>query len=286
MTNKCSGGVACFAVVMVSLASPSLDSAALAAGPLEGSVTVRRGAPWEARHLRVDKQFRRAAWCRLQPVELCWSKGQKYSQELSRLFDAIAPYGWHLLSEIRGADPWSLPAESARHPGTPELTGGELDVMIEGAGLFRLTLPNGQFCYTRSGAFHQDAKGRLVHSTSYPLADAITIPTDANLATVEISPEGAVSFASEHSGAARTDAGTIQLATFANPNGLRRVDGSLFAATAASGEATLRSPGNADAGCLRHKWLEVSHVDLAMQLLAMFPAQWESEVNSSSRIER
>ena len=46
-------------------------------------------------------------------------------------------------------------------------TGNELDLAIEGKGLFQVELPNGETAYTRSGALKKDGSGRLVTSEGF-----------------------------------------------------------------------------------------------------------------------
>src|ERR671925_923186 len=48
-------------------------------------------------------------------------------------------------------------------------TSGPLDIAIEGAGFFKVALPNGTTGYTRAGTFHLDAQGTVVTADGYPL---------------------------------------------------------------------------------------------------------------------
>src|ERR1044072_753882 len=48
--------------------------------------------------------------------------------------------------------------------GSSKPTGNWHDIMIEGEGFFPVQLPNGEVGYTRMGAFHKDAQGRLLMS--------------------------------------------------------------------------------------------------------------------------
>lgn len=52
--------------------------------------------------------------------------------------------------------------------GPTEPTGRPLDVAISGTGFFAVQAPDG-VRYTRRGAFHQDAQGRLVSSEGWPV---------------------------------------------------------------------------------------------------------------------
>ena len=53
-------------------------------------------------------------------------------------------------------------------PGPVEETGRPLDVALTGQGFFVVQTPNGER-YTRRGAFHQDAAGRLVSLEGWPV---------------------------------------------------------------------------------------------------------------------
>ena len=63
-------------------------------------------------------------------------------------------------------------------------TGNPLDVAIEGHGYLPITMPSGETAYTRNGALHMTAEGRLVNSEGYSIAGDITIPTDAQQVTI------------------------------------------------------------------------------------------------------
>src|SRR5581483_2605462 len=48
--------------------------------------------------------------------------------------------------------------------GVLQNTGGDLDVAIQGAGFFQITLPDGSIRYTRDGSFRKNQNGQLVNS--------------------------------------------------------------------------------------------------------------------------
>ena len=89
--------------------------------------------------------------------------------------------------------PRHAPVATARDFTTGNLksTSGPLDLAIEGRGFFQIALPDGTTGYTRSGAFHPDADGRLLTAEGMPLQPEITIPPNAT--SVSISKEGVVS---------------------------------------------------------------------------------------------
>jgi flagellar basal-body rod protein FlgG len=118
-------------------------------------------------------------------------------------------------------------------PGPLQETGGSTDVAIEGSGFFKVLLPNGEFRYTRDGALHPDAAGRLVTGDGLLLDGGITIPADVNESSLTIGADGTVS--ATQNGALVT-IGQIQLYRFQNPAGLSSSGGNLFEASPASGQ--------------------------------------------------
>jgi flagellar hook protein FlgE len=67
--------------------------------------------------------------------------------------------------------------------------------------------------------------------------------------------------------------GQVALATFASVNGLERVGGAMFRATAASGDPALGAPGSGGRGDLYSYALEASNVELEDEFVAMITAQ-------------
>src|SRR5579862_7536046 len=58
------------------------------------------------------------------------------------------------------------PVATARNFSTGNLknTGGPLDLAIDAAGFFQVSMPDGTTAYTRAGSFHLDAQGVIVTS--------------------------------------------------------------------------------------------------------------------------
>ena len=156
-------------------------------------------------------------------------------------------------------------------------TGGDTDLAIEGRGFFRVMQPNGQIAYTRAGNLKRDAEGQLVTADGFPLDPPIAIPTDA--VEIKISPQGVVSVRQADE-TESSEVGTIELATFVNPAGLRAMGRGLFEATEASGEAQEGSPGESGIGTIAHGFLESSNVKVVEEMIALITAQRAYEVNS------
>ena len=158
-------------------------------------------------------------------------------------------------------------------------TGGSLDLVIEGDGFFQVTMPDGTVAYTRAGSFSKDSTGRVVTSDGYPMEPPLTIPADAT--SVTIGTDGTNTVTSPGSTAV-TEIGTIQLAKFINPSGLKSIGKNLFTQTSASGDAVLGTPGLEGFGTISQGFVEISNVDIVEELIEMIVAQRAYETNSRS----
>ncbi|MEO8698618.1 MAG: flagellar basal-body rod protein FlgG [Kofleriaceae bacterium] len=168
---------------------------------------------------------------------------------------------------------------TARSQGQGELhqTGNPLDVAIEGQGYLPVTLPNGETAYTRNGALHMTAEGKLVNADGFAVGGEITIPPDAQ--SVTIGADGTIS-AKVPGDTQNVELGQIQLAMFANPAGLAAQGGTLFRETTASGTAVLGAPADGGAGTLRQGMLEVSNVNVVEEMIDLISGQRAYEINS------
>lgn len=157
-------------------------------------------------------------------------------------------------------------------------TGNPLDMAIKGNGFFQILMPNGEVAYTRSGTFHTDATGALVTADGNPLQPAITIP--AGSTSISIGTDGTVSVTQAGQANAQ-QVGTIQLAGFANSEGLNSIGQSLFMPTAASGDAVVGNAGGSDGlGTIQQGSLEQSNVSVVEEFVDMILAQRSYEANS------
>ncbi|MBI2307810.1 MAG: flagellar basal-body rod protein FlgG [Rhodocyclales bacterium] len=161
--------------------------------------------------------------------------------------------------------------------GNLQQTGNGLDLGINGAGFFQITLPDGSIAYTRDGSFQKDNQGQIVTANGYPLQPAVTIPADA--LSLTISNDGVVSV-TQPGNAAATQVGTIQVATFINPGGLQSIGENLYLETAASGSPTPNTPGLNGSGTLNQFYVETSNVNVAEELVSMIQTQRAYELNS------
>jgi flagellar basal-body rod protein FlgG len=171
------------------------------------------------------------------------------------------------------------PVATARDFGTGNLkaTNGPLDLAIEGAGFFQVSMPDGTTAYTRCGALHLNGQGMLVTADGYAVEPAISIPPNATAIT--ISKQGVVSVSLPGQSAAQ-QVGTLELASFQNPAGLSALGGNLFAPTTASGEATNGVPGVDGLGTVVQGFLEESNVSVVEEMVNMILGQRAYEANS------
>lgn len=154
-------------------------------------------------------------------------------------------------------------------------TGNELDLAIQGDGFFQVTLPNGEYRYTRDGAFQRDANGTVVTAGGYPLSPTITIPQNA--IAVDVAADGTVSVQTPEGAQV---VGTIQLYRFPNSAGLSAEGNNLYRETEASGAAIAGTAGEQGFGEILSHHLEKSNVQMVTELVNLITAQRAYEVNS------
>ncbi|MEE8451489.1 MAG: flagellar hook-basal body complex protein [Thermoguttaceae bacterium] len=143
-----------------------------------------------------------------------------------------------------------------------------LDLAICGRGFFQVVEPSdGSIRYTRAGNLARNANGDLVMGSAAIgrfIEPAISIPPDAT--AIVISADGRVAVLQPGS-QTMTAVGQIELAMFANPQGLIKVGENLYGETDASGAPTTGTPGQEGLGSLQQGCLEASNVDPEEELL-------------------
>jgi len=162
--------------------------------------------------------------------------------------------------------------------GVLQNTGGDLDVAIQGAGFFQITLPDGSIRYTRDGSFRKNQNGQLVNSDGFLLQPQITIPPDAVSTT--IGTDGTVSVISSGAPNTARPIGQLQLIRFLNPAGLSSEGNNLYAESASSGAPVPTTPGQSGAGTVQQGFLEGSNVDVVHELINLILAQRAYEFNT------
>jgi flagellar basal-body rod protein FlgG len=139
-------------------------------------------------------------------------------------------------------------------------TENQLDWAIEGDGFFQIELPNGD----------TSADGFL-------LVPQMTIPTDT--VSITVGMDGTVSVI-QADDPVPNEIGTLQLARFVNPAGLRSLGKNLFVPTEASGDEIVGTPGENGFGTIAQEFLEMSNVSVVDEMVSMITAQRAYETNS------
>lgn len=164
-------------------------------------------------------------------------------------------------------------------------TDRDLDVAIDGDGFFQIAVEDSisetGIAYTRAGNFLKNEDGELVlaNDTGHRLDPPITIPE--GVTKIQIGTDGTVSVQI----AGDTDptvVGTLTIANFINPEGLKQVGGNLFAQSAASGQPFTGDPGTEGFGLLRGGFLEASNVEPTKELVELIRTQRAFEMNSQT----
>ena len=161
--------------------------------------------------------------------------------------------------------------------GTPTRTDNDYDIAIDGRGYFQVTLPSGETGYTRAGNFSLSSEGQLVTEDGYVIEPAISIPQDT--VDVSISKTGQVQAITDGETEPQV-VGQLEIATFFNEAGLEAVGDNLLMETAASGPASVGSPGEPGYGQLLQGFTEASNVDAVSEISALIIAQRAYEMNS------
>ncbi len=163
--------------------------------------------------------------------------------------------------------------------GNLKQTGNNLDVAITGKGFFRIELPDGTQSYSRNGAFKLDENGTIVNSDGYRLVPEIVVPDDAT--DISIGTDGIVSVIQPGQTQA-TQIGQITTINFINPAGLHSLGDTLFLETESSGVPIEDTPGLNGLGILRQGFVELSNVQLVVELTELITGQRAYEADSKA----
>lgn len=169
--------------------------------------------------------------------------------------------------------------ERIHSQGNLQLTSNSKDMAILGDGFFQVMMPDGTTAYTRDGSFQTDNQGQMVTSSGFPIQPAIVIP--ANATAISISRDGIVSVTVPGT-TAKTEVGSLQLATFINPAGLESKGENLYVETTASGNPTTNNPGTNGAGYVQQNYVETSNVNVVEEMVNMIQTQRAYEINSKA----
>ena len=161
--------------------------------------------------------------------------------------------------------------------GSLKQTDNQLDVAVTGRGFFKLELPDGTEVYSRNGAFKVDQDGTMVNSDGYKLIPEIVVPPDAT--NISIGTDGTVTVVQPGQVQA-TQIGQLQTTNFINPAGLHSLGDNLYIETDASGQPVEGVPGVDGLGTLRQGFVELSNVELVVELTDLITGQRAYDANS------
>ena len=151
-----------------------------------------------------------------------------------------------------------------------------------GNNFFVINLPNGEQAYTRNGQFTLDNEGRITTSQGYIVDPEITIPTGLKDKLV-ITNEGYIQVkpADNDPNAEPQILGRINLAKFANPQGLEQIGDGLFKQTNASGEVIEGNPNEGNfLGVGIKQALEASNTNSLIEVTDLIKSQQVYSMNS------
>jgi flagellar basal-body rod protein FlgG len=160
--------------------------------------------------------------------------------------------------------------------GPARMTYHPYDLMIEGKGFFPVQMPNGEVAYTRTGAFHVDAQGRVQTSNGAQLLPQIQIPPNAMNVTIA----GTGQVVAQLPQGQEAILGQIQLITFQNEQGLMAQGDNLYKVSGASGAPLQGLPGENGLGVIQQGALEGSNVNVANSMVDMITTQRAYEMNT------
>lgn len=173
--------------------------------------------------------------------------------------------------------------------GTLQESSNDWDLAIEGNGMFMIQDASGETAYSRNGSFRL-AIGTdgvtLANTDGYPVLDSngqrIVFPNTMNVSNVEIDEYGNLLYLDDKNVLQETGV-SIGLTQFNNPAGLEKSGGSLYYATAASGEPRVEAQDPAIKKSKIHSgFLEGSNVDTANEIVNLIVAQRAYEMNSKT----
>jgi flagellar basal-body rod protein FlgG len=161
--------------------------------------------------------------------------------------------------------------------GNLQQTSNTLDLAIQGAGYFQVTLPDGETAYTRDGTFGLSADGTIVTADGYTVQPSLAIPTAATSVTINTSGQLQVTLQGQ---TAPTTVGQLQVATFPNDAGLAAQGDNLYLQTAASGAPVTGNPATTGFGTVMQGFIETSNVNVVTEITNLITAQRAYEMNS------
>ncbi len=184
----------------------------------------------------------------------------------------LLPSGIQLGAGVRTAAVYRI-----TKPGDLKSTSNPYDVAINGAGYFRILMPDGTDAYSRDGNFSLSPEGQFVTQQGYVVQPGIAIPSTTT--GVTINTQGQV-LATIPGQVAPQTVGQLELTRFPNDAGLKAMGDNLYSETASSGAPQAGVPGTTGYGQIQQYFLETSNVDPVSEITSLISAQRAYEMNS------
>jgi flagellar basal-body rod protein FlgG len=155
--------------------------------------------------------------------------------------------------------------------GTLEVTNRDLDLaIVDGDGLFQVSMPNGSTAYTRAGNFKLNEERYITDQNGHYVEPRIQLPEETS--SVFFSAEGQV-LVNLHTDPRQREIGQLTLATFKRPEELRDIGQNLYTETPYSEEPIVQIPGEQKTGRIKQRVLELSNVSIIDQMMEMLFTQ-------------
>lgn len=184
----------------------------------------------------------------------------------------LLPSGIQLGAGVRTAAVYRI-----TKPGDMKPTSNPYDVAVNGAGYFRIQLPDGTDGYTRDGNFQLSPEGQLINQQGYVVQPGIAVPPNAKGVTINTQGQVLVDLPGQ---AAPQNVGQLELTRFPNDGGLKALGDNLYAETASSGGPQAGVPGSTGYGTIQQYFLETANVDAVSEISSLITAQRAYEMNS------
>lgn len=185
--------------------------------------------------------------------------------------------GYRAIRPVRVGDSYAFFYDQEQ--GSLESTNRPLDLGIQGNGFFVVSVVGDTGpAYTRNGNFFVNSRQQLVLGIGegYALQPPVLVPS--GVTDISISEDGLISVEVPAETVKRT-IGQIKLARFRNGDRLKRLGGTLFLPSDASGPPILCTPGSDGAGRIEQSFLEASNVDLVREQLRLrFLTDWREAI--------
>ncbi len=160
---------------------------------------------------------------------------------------------------------------------------------IEGKGFFAVRGEDGNTYYTRNGNFKFTLAtngNMLATSEGLPVLDTegqpIILDDEYVISQITVSSDGSLLYPDDNNNAQPMGI-QIGLFQFNNPNGLAKLDDSLYQQTAASGQAINEATNNdVEKSAVHQNYLEGSNVQVVDEMVNMIVAQRAYELNSKA----